>query len=373
MARKLNSTCDESPFEVFRASHWEWAAVFYLPRDLNPNSWNASWKVFILLICGIAILAPETFGQTVKPLELMRKIPLPDITGRIDHMALDSKRDRLLVAALASHRLEVVDLKSHEVVHSVFGLNEPQGVVYVPDFDRIFVADGGGGQVHAYTGKSYAEVGSIDFGDDADNLRYDASARRVYVGYGTGAIGSIDVTSMQRKGNVELRGHPESFQLEKAGTKLYVNVPTGREVVVIDRATMSVSMSWALNALSANFPMSLDEKNHRLFVGTRQPARVLVQDTISGKAIVELLIAGDTDDLFYDGARRQLYVSCGEGVLQVFREEEQNHFKELSRIPTAPGARTSLLDSEGGRLFLAVPRSSSTVAAIWVYRINPLK
>jgi hypothetical protein len=344
-----------------------------MERNLHSKSWSVSWKDFILLICGMGILTTRILGQRVEPLELVQKIPLPEITGRIDHMALDSNRDRLLVAALASHRLEVVNLKANEVIHSIIGLNEPQGVVYVPDLDRIFVADGGDGSVNVYDGKSFAKVGSIPFRDDADNLRYDASAKRVYVGYGVGAIGAIDVTSMQRKGDVKLKGHPESFQLEQVGTNLYVNVPAAREIAVIDRSTMSLLTSWALNRLSANFPMSLDEKSRRLFIGTRQPARVLVQDITSGKPITELNIAGDTDDLFYDGLRKQLYVSCGEGVLTVFREETQNHFRELSQISTVRGARTCLMDSQGGRLFLAVPRSGSTVAAIWVFRINPVK
>jgi len=344
-----------------------------MQRELYIKFWMRLWKDFIFLIYGMGILTTKILGQGVEPLELVQKIPLPEITGRIDHMTLDSDRDRLLVAALASHRLEVVNLKANEVIHSIIGLNEPQGVVYVPDLDRIFVADGGDGRVNVYDGKSFVKVGSITFGDDADNLRYDASEKKVYVGYGLGAIGAIDVTSLQRKGDVKLKGHPESFQLEQVGTKIYVNVPAAREVAIIDRSTMSLLTSWALNQLSANFPMSLDEKGRRLFIGTRQPSRVLVQDITSGKPIAELTIAGDTDDLFYDALRKQLYVSCGEGVLMVFKEETQNHFRALSQIPTVRGARTCLMDSQGGRLFLAVPRNGSTVAAIWVYRINPVK
>jgi hypothetical protein len=344
-----------------------------MQRNLYPKSRSGSWIGFILFLCAVRILASESLGQRTEPLQLVQKIPLPEIEGRIDHMALDLSRDRLLVAALASHRLELVDLEAHKVIHSILGLNEPQGVVYIPGLDRLFVADGGDGNVNAYDGKSFAKVGSIAFDDDADNLRYDPSAKIVYVGYGAGAIGAIDVTSLQRKGNVKLRGHPESFQLEQVGTKLYVNVPAAKEIAVIDRSTMSVITNWPLNQLNANFPMSLDEKGQRLFIGTRQPARVLVQDITSGRPIVELTIAGDTDDLFYDARRRQLYVSCGEGVLEVFREEAQNHFRELSQIPTVHGARTCLMDSQGGRLFLAVPRSNKGPAAIWIYRINPMK
>lgn len=347
--------------------------VFYMQRYPFPKFWHGPWKGFILLIFGMGILTTRTLGQRVEPLELVQKIPLPEIKGRIDHMALDSERNRLLVAALASNRLEVVNLKSNEVVHSIFGLNEPQGVIYVPDLDRIFVANGGDGSVNVYDGKSYAKVGSVPFGNDADNLRYDPSVKRVYVGYGSGAIGAIDITSLQRKGNVTLKGHPESFQLEQAGTKLFVNVPEAKEIAIIDRSTMSLLTTWALNRLSANFPMSLDEKGRRLFIGTREPPRVLVQEIISGKPVTELTIPSDTDDLFYDAPRRQLYVSCGEGMLTVFREEEQNQFKELSQIITVRGARTSLMDSPGGRLFLAVPRNGSDAASIWVFRINPVK
>ena len=344
-----------------------------MQKDRYSKFWSGLWKGFILLICGMGILTTRSLGQRAEPLVLVQKIPLPEITGRIDHMALDLKRDRLLVAALASHRLEIVNLKANQVVHSILGLNEPQGVVYVPELDRIFVANGGDGSVNAYDGESFAKVGSVAFGDDADNLRYDASAKRVYVGYASGAIGAIDVTSLERKSPVKLKGHPESFQLEKIGTNIYVNVPAAKEIAIIDRSTMSLLSSWSLDRLGANFPMSLDEKGRRLFIGTRQPPRVLVQDIVSGKPIIELPIAGDTDDLFYDAPRKQLYVSCGEGVLTVFREEEQNQFKELSQITTVRGARTCLMDSQGGRLFLAVPHGSSNDAAVWVYQINPVK
>jgi DNA-binding beta-propeller fold protein YncE len=228
-------------------------------------------------------------------------------------------------------------------------------VVYVPELDRIFVANGGDGSVNTYDGESYAKVGSVAFGDDADNLRYDASAKRVYVGYGSGAIGAIDVTSLQRKSHVKLKGHPESFQLEKIGTKIYVNVPAAKEIAIIDRSTMSLLSSWSLDRFSANFPMSLDEKGRRLFIGTRQPPRILVQDIVSGKPIVELPIAGDTDDLFYDAPRKQLYVSCGEGVLRVFREEAQKQFKELSQLTTVRGARTCLMDSQRRTAFSGCP------------------
>ena len=346
---------------------------FFMERTLYSKWWMRFFKGFIFSIWVMGIRTGEVLGQRVEPLALVQKIPLPAVAGRIDHMSLDSTRNRLFVAALASNRLEVVNLKENLVIHSIFGLKEPQGVVYIPDLDRIFVANGGDGSVNAYDGTSFEMVGSVSFGDDADNLRYDRSAKRVYVGYGAGAIGAIDVTSVQRKGMTKLKGHPESFQLEQAGSKLFVNVPAAKEIVVIDRSTMSLLSSWALDRSSANFPMSLDEKGRRLFIGTRQPPRVLVQDIGSGKPIAELTIEGDTDDLFYDASRNQLYVSCGEGVLTVFREEEKNHFRELSQIPTLRGARTCLLDSQGARIFLAVPRSGSDSAAIWVFRINPVK
>ena len=124
-------------------------------------------------------------------------------------------------------------------------------------------------------------------------MRYDASAKRLYVGFGEGAIAAVDPGSGKVLGEAKLAAHPESFQLEQSGTRIFVNVPNARHIAVIDRKTMNLTATWAVSTAAANFPMALDEANHRLFVGCRHPAKVLVFDTATGKEIASADIVGE--------------------------------------------------------------------------------
>ena len=146
-----------------------------------------------------------------------------------------------------------------------------------------------------------------------------------------------------------------------------MNVPYANQIAVVDRTTTEVIATWPVVSAKANFPMALDEANHRLFVGCRRPARVLVYDTSTGKAFGAFDIVGDTDDLFYDAARRRLYVSGGEGYLDVFQELDSSRFARIAHVATAPGARTSLFVPEQSRLYIAVPHRGSQKPGVLVY------
>jgi DNA-binding beta-propeller fold protein YncE len=305
------------------------------------------------------------------PLRLVQTIPLSGVEGRIDHMAVDAQGQRLFVAALGNNTLEVVDLKAGRAASHLAGLSEPQGVAFAPETNRLFVANGEGARCDRFDGTSLRLLGSARGMDDADNVRYDASARRIYVGYGRGAIAALDAGTGARLGEVRVTGHPESFQLEKSGPRLFVNVPSAAQIAVIDRTRNAVVARWPASGAAANFPMALDEPDHRLFVGCRRPPRMLVYDTGTGKGLASVEIGGDTDDLFYDGARRRIYVSCGAGVLDVIEQQDPDHYHPLSAVRTAPGARTSLFISALSRLCLAVPRRGSQPAEIRVFATGP--
>jgi hypothetical protein len=168
-------------------------------------------------------------------------------------------------------------------------------------------------------------------------------------------------------GEAKLPGHPESCQFERSGSRVFVNVPTADQIAVVDRRAMKVVDTWTVVGAKSNFPMALDEANHRLFVGCRRPAKMLVYDTASSKQIASFDIDGDTDDLFYDAARKRLYVSGGEGYVDVFQEQDANRLQRVARVATAAGARTSLFVPEQNRLYLAVPHRGSQKAEIRVY------
>ncbi len=324
-----------------------------------------------ILLTVFVLLVANTHAQTTPPLRLIQSIPLSGVEGRIDHMAIDLKGQRLFVVALGNNTLEVLDLRAGKHINRISGLKEPQGVVYIPEFNKIFVANGGDGSCSIFDGTSLRATDTLKFSDDADNVRYDPRKKHIYVGYGNGALGIINAINWKRIGDVRLGGHPESFQLEVAGPRIFVNVPPANHVLVVDRNSHVVIDTWTLEGARANFPMALDERNHRLFIGCRRPPKIVVYDTESGKEVARLDIGGDVDDVFYDAVYKRIYASCGEGFLNVFQKNDADPYAALAKIPTAAGARTSLYVPEEGRLFLAVPRSREQEAQIRVYAVEP--
>jgi len=306
------------------------------------------------------------WAQSTAPLKLERSIELPDVRGRIDHMSIDVQRQRLFVSALGNNTLEVIDLKAGKRANTISGLGEPQGALYVASDDRLYVASSKDGTVKIFDGTSLKLLKTADYGDDADNLRYDGARKRVFAGYGSGALGELDAEG-QKIARIELGSHPESFQLEKNSPRIYVNLPKSRKIGVLDREKRTVLTTWGTGMSFNNYAMSLDEQNHRLFVVTRLPARLLIIDTGSGKIVQKLSAVGDCDDVFFDPARKRIYASGGEGAISVFEQQDPDHYKEVSRIPTVKGARTSFFSPDLHRLYLAVRRQGSTPAMIQVF------
>jgi DNA-binding beta-propeller fold protein YncE len=301
-----------------------------------------------------------------QPLVLVGSIPLPGVEGRIDHLAVDAAGQRLFVAALGNNSVEVLDLAGMRHLRSVPGFKEPQGIAFLPDPQQIVVANGQGTGAEFRAAGDLRLVTSVALGEDADNVRFDAAARRVYVGYGSGAIAAIDAADGRKVAEVAVGGHPESFQLESGGPRLFVNVPAAHHVSVIDRAQMKLLATWPVADASANYPMALDEQSRRLFIGCRKPAVVLVFDTQSGRQVGSAPVAGDTDDIFWDARRQRLYVTAGEGFIDVL-EGGGGSLRVTAHVPTAAGARTSLFVPALGRLYLAVPHRGAQAAEIRVY------
>jgi DNA-binding beta-propeller fold protein YncE len=256
-----------------------------------------------LLLCSFALCI---HAQEPATLKLTKTIPLPGVKGRFDHFAIDTKGHRLFVAALGNDTLEVMDIAVGRHLKSITGLHKPTGVLYLAEQKQIAVANGDDGTVKLFDGPSYELVKTIGSLDDADNMRFDRKTKLIYVGYGDGALGVIDPTSMTLVGSVKLAAHPESFQLEEQGNRIFVNVPDAKQIAVIDREKRTVTATWPMAEFQANFPMALDEPNHLLFVGCRIPARLVVLDPNTGKRVADLSISGDTDDVFYDAKRKRL-------------------------------------------------------------------
>lgn len=337
--------------------------------------------VLALALAAIAIFPTQLRAQgdsqtpTSAPLVLRGAIPFENVHGRIDHFGFDPN-NRLFVSALGNNTEEVIDLSAQRVVHTITGVPAPQGVVYSPETNKLFVASTKG-KLYIYDGSSFDLLTTIDFHGDADNLRYDPAEKRVYVGFGdedTAAIGMVDATTNKRLDEEFKTGaHPESFQLEMSGSNIYANLPDLKQIAVINQKTHAISR-WNLT-LGANFPMALDESDHRLFIASRAPARMAVFNTESGILVTALPCAQDADDLYYDSARKRIYVTAGEGYISVFQEKDADHYEALARVPSSLGARTSGYAGKLGkkgfdRLYVAVPARANHGAEIRVYTVQ---
>jgi DNA-binding beta-propeller fold protein YncE len=332
----------------------------------------------LVLIAAVAVqvCAQQASPSTsAAPLVLTGAIPLPNVRGRIDHFGLDPVHSRLFVSALGNNTEEIIGIGAQTVVHTISGVPTPQGVAYSPETNKLFVGSDEG-KLYIYDGTTFDLITAIDFGDDVDNLRYDAAEKRLYVGYGddkTGAIGMVDAATNKRLDDeFKLGAHPESFQLAASGPNIYVNLPDLKQIAVLNRSTYSITR-WAIT-FESNFPMALDETDHRLFVATRTPPQLAVFDTSSGRLVATLPTVQDSDDLYYDSARKRLYIPGGEGYISVFQRDDVDHYKLLAKVRTARGARTAGYfgkERKGfDRFYLVVPARADHGAEVCIYTVQ---
>jgi len=328
--------------------------------------------VMLAAFCLLAPAAGSVRAADPAPLELVQKIALHGPAGkRLDHLALDAKRDRLFVANMANASFDVIDLKAGKLLKSVPDQRGVQGVAHAPDLGRVFVGVGDDGVCNVFDDKEYKLEKGIKLAD-ADNVRYDARTKRVYVAHAEKSLAVIDPKTLEVKAEIKLPGQPEAFQIEAGRPRLYLNVPSQKAVVVIDTEKNEVVKTYPLKSAERNYPLALDEEGHRLFVGCRKPAAVVILDTESGKELGSVAIPGDTDDVFFDAKRKRLYASCGEGFLAVLRQADAGRFEVQEKILTVKLARTCFFDPETSRLFLTLPgQAGKEGPEIWVYRAKP--
>lgn len=305
--------------------------------------------------------------------EFVRAVPLPGVTGRIDHLAFDPAGGKVFVAALGNGSLESVDLAAGRADAAAPGLAEPQGIVFLPEQRRVMVSCGGDGSVRGFDGATLAAGAVADLGDDADNVRVVEGGRTLAIGHGSGAVTAVDAASLAVQHSLDVGGHPESFQFDAATGRVFVNVPgaaAGPCVVVGDLTKGKVVARWPLGDYGANFPMALDAAQRRLYVGCRRPAALLVLDLDSGARLATLPCVGDADDVFVDAATGRVLVIGGGGAIDVFAAADARTWAKIGAVPTAPGARTGLLVPERRTLFVAVPARGDAAAELREYRLR---
>ena len=302
------------------------------------------------------------------PLVLQATIPLKAVVGRIDHMAVDLDKHQLLVAEFGNDTVEIIDLETQRALHRIGGLHEPQGVAEVAASGVIVVANGGNGSVAFFSSEDFRPVGSVELGEDADNVRVDAHTGRVVVGYGSGALAIIDPAARSKIADIKLAAHPEGFQLSRDGRPAFVNVPDANQTAVI--ADGQQIASWSVPDVRSNFPLALDASETTIAVVFRSPPRLVLLDAQSGFARSKVETCGDADDVFFDPVHKRIYVSCGQGAIDVF-DQTQGTLQRLARIVTSPGARTALFVPELDRLYVAARSWAGGAAKILIYRAQP--
>lgn len=314
-------------------------------------------------------------AQVTTQLRLLQTIPLPNVHGRIDHFDVDLAGQRLFMSALGNNMLEVFDLRTNKLIHTVRSLHKPQGVTYAPESNRIFVANGDDGTVRMFDGSTYQLLKVVHFSSDADDTRYDPVTQHVFVGFGdegNAGLGILDGATGNVVETIKLPGHPESFQMEKSGPRMFVNIPSvGNTIAVVNRNQRKIVATWTLEGAQDNFPMALDEADHRLFIDCRTPPEVLVLDTDSGRIVSRVPSVSHANDIWYDAAHKGIYVSGGEGFITVVKQEDRSHYRRIAQLKTLPGGRTSCLVPQLNRLYLGVWGRGTQPEELRVYEIEP--
>lgn len=293
------------------------------------------------------------------PLRLERTVALPNVAGRIDHLAIDLPHKQVFVAEYGNDTVDAVDLESGKIAGRITGLHEPQGIVALGDGQVVVGC--GDGSVHFYNAIDRRELAVLKLGDDADNVRIDARNGHVVVGYGDGALAVIDPVAHRIISTLTLAGHPEGFRL--SGATVLINIPDRGAIVAADIDATKVTATWSTGVRRLNFPLAISPDGVWFAVAYRLPAALQVR-SMDGTVVSTRSSCGDADDLFVEGDRFLLI--CGAGHVDV--SSTTNADGEMVRVTTAPGARTGLYVPEMQTLIVAVPARGPNPAALWLLK-----
>lgn len=336
----------------------------------TQRSQNSLIMIFLLACLDFSCNSQPKIISTEKDhLTLISKIDMPEVKSRIDHIAYDPTNHIAFIAALGNNSIEVINLDTKQIVQTIKGLDEPQGIVYIPALKRIVIANGGNGDCMFFDALTYKQLGAVHLKGDADNVRYDETSQLIYVGYGDGGIAIIDANSMKQVGDISLDGHPESFQLSKKMNRIFINVPDANEIEVAYLSTNKVISKWKNTVAASNFPMTINEDKNWIIVACRNPSKIRMIDTDTGKDVFSANCSGDADDVFFNSTDSLVFVSAGEGFIDVFRVREKE-LLQINQIRTRNGARTSILLNAEKRFLLAVPAHGGEPASLWIYSVN---
>lgn len=303
------------------------------------------------------------------PISLTKTIPLPGVSGKFDHFAIDEAGHRLFVAATGNHSVEVIDLKTDKVEQSITGLGKPHGLAWDQAGSSLYIADGSNAELSLYKGSPLKLAGNIKLSDDADDMVFDETHHLLYVGHGgaPGNVAVIDTAKFTLLANLAVASHPEALDLDASGRRVFANIADSAEVAVIDGESNTIIAHWKLTGAADNVPMAYDSGRQRLYVACRKPATLLALNGSTGTEIARVSTGGGVDDLFYDAAQHRLYVISGAGEVDVVQEDGEKGLATIGVTHTATGAKTALFVPAESNLYVGVPSSGTEPAQIRVY------
>lgn len=329
--------------------------------------------VFLSLVIG-------AWAQDKTPLVLEQSISLPELhDGDFDHFVADVAGNRLFATAEENSKVLVFDLKTNKLAHTIDDLKAPHSMLYRADLKKLFVVDGDLGEVKIYDTDSYKSAGSVKLREGADASSYDPKTKYLYVVNGgkdaklpNAYITVVDTTTVKTVGEIKIDSNDvEGMALEKASPRMFVDIRGNNSVEVFDRDKRTLIATWSV-AQDAKKPtaIALDEESHRLFVGTRDPAKLIVLDTESGKAVTSMAATAMVDDMTYDGGSKRVYFA-GTLFIDVFQQRDADHYDRIGHVPTSFRAKTAILIPELNRYYLAVPHHETQSAEVRVYKVLP--
>ncbi len=333
--------------------------------------------VSVPLVYQIQAGAPQ---QPDQPLRAGQTIPMPSVQGRLDHSAVDLKGKRLFVAALGDNQntVEVIDLKSNKRVASIPGQSKPQGVFYSADFKKLFVANGNDGTCKIFDGATLKLIESLPIGPDADHVGYDPASKILYVGFGdakSGGLALIDTRTNKHLGDIKTDARAGGIRFDKSSPQIFVTLTGTANLGVVDRKKREQVAVWPVTGVDGNVSLALDNNNHRLFAGSRNPPILTILDATSGKQIAQVEGIAGIDDLWYDAQHRRIYASGGRGTdvgfVYVYQQKDADHYELIGKVPTAASAGTSLWVPEFNRLYVAAPAGDKQEAGVMIFEPQP--
>lgn len=363
--------------------------------------------MMVLSLVSVLLLLPSAPAQTESGAPCLTpagSVPLDGVEGRLDHLAVDVRSQRLFVSGLENHTIEVIDLAKRQRIREITGVSEPQGLVFIPEKNRLIVCSRGDGTCRSFDASTFAEGPWVDLGRNADNVRFDAGDKMIFAGSGgepgNGLLSAMDLASLlpveeggqpaephspadflfdrpqqaDPKLEIELPGHPESFQLDPANRRIYVNVPDARRIAVLDMTptNLILAANWPVTVSEKNFAMTLNAAAGRLYIAGRKPPLLVSYDTHTGRMLSQTPCVGDTDDMFYDATLKRIYLIGGEGFVEVFQVPATGEeLTRLARVPTALRARTGLFIPDLQTVVVARPHTTNGPAALLLFHVKP--